>query len=510
MRSCRWPGSRAGALSVVVTLGVAAALLAGGACSSEPNPKESKPPNPGSTTSRSLAWHACHDGLDCGHLAVPLDESHPDGRTIDLALIRRPARDRDHRIGSLVVNPGGPGASGVDFVADAGSFLPAAVLDRFDLVGFDPRGVGRSAPIECHTDLDAYFDVNPAPETQVQRAAIEAASATVATACAKHAGTMLPYVSTEAGARDLDRLRAALGDPQLTYLGYSYGTLLGALYAEAFPTRVRALVLDGAVDPAQDFAAVSIDQAAGFQHIFDAYLAGCPRRSSCRFPAALHVSRARDAYDALWRRVVRAPIPADDRDGRALTPGLFQLGIVEPIYLGTAGFRDLDRALSAAATGNGARMIDLADEYTGRDASGHYDNSTDAYWAVTCLDTPSPRTATGFAAVAAQAAVRAPDFGPANVYLGQVCQTWAAPPERTPGPIHAEGAAPIVVIGGTRDPATPYANAVALAGQLESGRLVTVETTVHTSYPAGDDCLDPAINRYLIDRVVPRRGLRCG
>lgn len=498
----------AAAVTAVVLAGAVPACRSEGASSDASGPPKASSSTPAPRRG-PLTWRSCESGLQCARLRVPLDYADPAGPTISLALIRIRARHADQRIGSLVVNPGGPGASGVQFLADARSYLPDGIADRFDVVGFDPRGIGRSAPVECGLDLDAYFDLNPAPRTTAERAALVAASQTVAGGCATNAGTILPHVSTKDGARDLDRIRQALGDRRLTYLGYSYGTLLGAWYAELFPTNVRALVLDGAVDPKQDFAAVSLDQSKGFQRVFDAYLAGCDDRSSCGFPAAMHATTARAAYDALWTRVQDQPIPAKGRDGRALTAGLFQIGLVEPLYLGEEGFRDLDRALTAAAKGNGTRMIDLADAYTDRGPGGRYDNSSDAYWAVTCLDLPAPTTDAAFAALADSVAKAAPDFGAANVNLGMPCAFWSTPPVITPGPLTAPGAPPIVVIGGTQDPATPYANARSLAAQLESGVLVTVVTNAHTAYPSYDDCLDPVVNRYLLTGKAPRAGLRC-
>jgi pimeloyl-ACP methyl ester carboxylesterase len=457
----------------------------------------------------SLTWRSCRGGFQCARLSVPLDYARPDGAHISLALIRQPARDANAREGSLVINPGGPGASGVDFVAQSGDVLPAEIRDHFDIVGFDPRGVGGSAPVDCHANLDAYFDVNPAPRNATERATLVRASAAVATDCANNAKALLPHVSTVDGARDLDRIRAALGDAKLTYLGWSYGTLLGAWYAQLFPTKVRALVLDGAVDPAYNFVQSSEDQANGFQQIFDSFLAGCPRRATCEWVTGSGKNAAHATYAAMLRRAQDHPMAVTGSRGRTLTAGLFALGVIEAFYVGDQGFGDLDHALTALARGDGRALVALADEYTERGDAGTYSNSNDAYWAVSCLDLPTPRSPSAFTQIAAAAQKTAPDFGAATVNVALVCATWAAPALNPPHALHAPGAPPIVVIGGTSDPVTPYRNAKALAAELDSGVLVTFDTTQHTAYPAGDDCLDPTIDRYFLTTAAPAAGLHC-
>ena len=254
----------------------------------------------------TLHWTSCGDGFQCAHLPVPLTSS-PHSPTISLALARLPAADPSERIGSLVVNPGGPGASAVEYVREGAKMLPATIRDHFDVVGFDPRGVAGSAPIVCTSRLDPLYNLQFAPVNNAAYQALVAGFKTFVAQCEQKAGKELPYVSTERTAQDMDRVRAALGDPKLTYLGYSYGTYLGALYADRYPTRIRAMVLDGAVDPTLSAAAGEIQQAQGFEHDLDLFLQNCSVDTSCTFHSG---GDAGAAYDALRARLNTTSLPA--------------------------------------------------------------------------------------------------------------------------------------------------------------------------------------------------------
>jgi pimeloyl-ACP methyl ester carboxylesterase len=437
---------------------------------------------------------------------VPLDDTVAAGPTISLALVRLPAPDRRHRIGSLVVNPGGPGASGVQYLEGSAKLLPAAIRSRFDIVSFDPRGVGASAAVQCASNLDPIYRLQFAPHDDTARRALVTGVQSLVAQCQAKDGPELPYLSTERAARDMDRIRAALGDARLTFLGYSYGTYLGSLYADRYPSRVRAMVLDGSVDPALGATAQQVEQAQGFEHDLDLFLQSCSADPSCSF------HRGGDsvaAYDALRARVDTNPIPADGAGrGRTLHATEFDIGVTQFLYGGRPSFSELARALETADRGNGAQLLQASDEYTGRKSDGTYDQSLAAFLAIGCLDGPDVGGIVGLRAIEEQAARVAPRLGRLVVNNSLACAVWPVPVQTPPVP-HAVGAAPIVVIGNTDDPATPLAWAEGLAHELQSGLLVTVRSAQHTAYGSGNRCVDVAVDRYLLQRVPPPIGTRC-
>src|SRR3954471_2075664 len=273
----------------------------------------------GPTPSSSLSWKGCGGGFQCATLAVPVDAS-TSAPTLDLALIRARARDEDRRIGTLVLNPGGPGVPAVEFLRNAASSLPEAVQDRFDLVAFDPRGVGHSEPITCVDSLDPLFDQSFQPATDADRGALVAAVTSLVQQCATRNPELLAHVSTADAVRDLEQLRAALGERRLSFVGYSYGTFLGASYAQAHPDRVRAFVLDGPVDASLSARAVTLGQARGFEHALDDFLANCSDHRACAFH---HGGDAEAAYDALRAKAAQAPLATGDSGGRTLNQTRF-------------------------------------------------------------------------------------------------------------------------------------------------------------------------------------------
>ena len=453
-------------------------------------------PSPG------IRWSACpaHAGWDCGTLAVPLDYAHP-GPTIAVAVNRHRASKAAHRLGSLLVNPGGPGASGIGFAyAAVGNLLDPALTDAFDVVGFDPRGVGASSPVVC-TDgptLDRINHLDPRPTTPAKLAALVAAAKELGAECQANSGRLLPHLSTLDAARDLDQIRAALGDPRLTYLGFSYGTLLGATYASLFPTHIRALALDSAIDPAVDEATMSIDQARGFEGDLDAFLANCTSLGgACPFRRA-GAPTLRAAFDALAAHIGAEPLPAGS--GRTLGPGEVLLGIAAPLY-DRASWPVLASGLAAAQAGNGQPLLAQYDNYAGRRPDGTYDNEEVANIAINCLDLPPPSIAR-VEALEATAAQAAPYFGPALVWDDLNCLYWPVAPVIHTGPLHAPGAPPILVVGSTGDPATPFEWAQALAGELGSATLVTRHGEGHGAYPASQ-CVRALVDRYLTTLAVP-------
>lgn len=448
-----------------------------------------------------MRWHACDHG-DCATLRVPLDRTRPDGRTIALAVARGSKADPAKRIGSLLVNPGGPGASGLDILDYVSSALPPAITDRFDVVAWDPRGTGKSAPVNCGKDLDARFAVDSAPDSTAELAQLEAAAQHVVDQCVAHSGELVQHVSTADTVQDLDALRAALGDERLTYLGFSYGTYIGALYAQRYPERVRALVLDGALDPARSVEDVSIEQAQGFEASFDRFARWCAARRSCAFhggdePAA--------AYDALQARVDTKPLTVGSR---TFGPTQMDIAVSALLYSGEEAYGSLASGLHALEQGRPGPLLAIYDSYVGR-SGGTYDAEWPAFVAISCADGPNlDRAATE--ALQARARTAAPRFGAASVGLGYECADWPYPPTRTAvGPVAAATTAPIVVVGTRGDPATPFSWARSLATELGNARLVAFDGTTHTATLNGSPCLDRVITRYLVDGRAPADGTTC-
>ncbi len=456
----------------------------------------------------SLTWTDCGPSFECSTLAVPLDYIHPAGRQISIALVRMPAADPAKRIGALVVNPGGPGGSGVEFVESSAEGLFSQDLrDHFDIVGFDPRGVGQSTPVECvdGPGLDRLNALDPTPDTPGERQVLIDGAQEFVAACAKNSGDLLPFMSTADAARDMDQLRDALGEERLTYLGFSYGTYLGTVYADLFPTRVRAMVLDGAIDPAQTFDQRNEAQAAGFARALDAFLDDCKARPACPF---YNGGKPADAFDALMRRIDSGALPAVAvADKRPVGPGEAFTGVLAALYA-QSSWPVLAQGLALAQRGDGSILLLLADSYNQRQADGTYKNVVAANNAVNCLDYVVPTTVAAYDAMVPVLERVAPRFGAAIAYSGLPCAFWPVHPARVPGAITAAGAPPILVVGTTGDPATPYQWAVNLAGELESGVLLTRKGEGHTAY-GESPCIEGHVDRYLISLEVPPPDTTC-
>jgi pimeloyl-ACP methyl ester carboxylesterase len=448
-----------------------------------------------------IEWQPCGPQRECGRLSVPLDHDRPDAGTISLAVVRRLADDPTRRIGSLLVNPGGPGFGGTVLVESAELVYSAELLERFDIVGWDPRGTGDSTPaVDCVDDYDPYFALDPSPDDRAERTALLRATNEFGARCAERSGDLLRYVSTEASARDMDLLRQALGEDEISYFGFSYGSELGATWVTLYPDTVRAAVLDGAVDPTADVLERARQQAAGFEAAFEDFLADCSARVDC--PLQRHGDPA-PVVDGLLERLDASPLPVDPTR-TPVTPGVAATAIVNALYSDTS-WPILADALSSAVDGDGAPLLALYDQYYQRRADGSYGDELEAYYATMCLDQGA--SAIGLDEELRRLAEVAPRLGSAWALELQVCAGWPVPPAGTVA-VTGAGAGPVLVVGTTGDAATPLAGTRAMASALAEGRLVVVEADQHTGYGA-NPCIDEVVDRYLVDLVPPPEGAVC-
>ncbi|MEV5972746.1 alpha/beta hydrolase [Streptomyces sp. NPDC051921] len=494
---------------------------------------------------QKLAWRPCGD-LRCASLTVPMDYSRPgNGKTFVLPVAKAATATADRRIGSLVYNPGGPGERGVQALRDGlADDLGRGLRERFDIVAFDPRGVGESEPaLTCaapdrpdEPDQESAPPAAPVPlhpRTAAERAAALADARATAEACRKASGQLLPHVGTADAARDLDVLRAALGEPRLTYVGWSYGTSLGTSYAEQFPRRVRAMVLDGAVDPALDWRQRMLNQAKGFKDAVDTYARTCADVVEKGCPGAAP-EEIRALIGRLVERTEREPLPVEGSE-----EGIDAAGVVSALslsmYTPEAQWEGLSAALRAADGGDGTPLAALATEAEeeqpgdageGSDGSGGTgtpdgsadssdpaasevpeDNAEAALIAVNCLDVPHPRDERAYWDALAPAEKAAGVYGTTGLTGELVCKDWPAGPER-PHRVSAAGVPPVLVVGTAGDPATPYDEAVSLARQFPGGMLLSFRAAGHTGY-GRDACVDRKVEDYLIALTKVRPGTTC-
>lgn len=452
-------------------------------------------------------WESCGEGYECTTITAPLDWHDPDLGEIELAVTRHLA-ERTTPVGALLSNPGGPGGSGVSLVRDSLAYSFGAPLrEAFDIVGFDPRGVGESTAVRCYdaAEMDAFlYDVPTADRgTAAWEAELEQRAAGYAQACEANSGGILEFITTEQSARDLDLLRAVLGQEELTYLGYSYGTFLGATYADLFPERAGRLVLDGAIDPSVSGDEVGTTQAVGFEASLRTFFDWCLGTQGCPFAGS--VDNAMSDLGALLAAVDARPIRG--ADGRMLGADTLMTAIIAALYA-EENWSYLVAALAGVLEGDAADAFFLADFYNGRNPDGTYsDNSTDAFNAYNCMDYPAS-SAEAQAATEQRVRELAPTIAP--YWSGpDVCADWPYPPSGERRELTADGAPPIVVIGTTGDPATPYEWSVALAEQLSSGVLVTHEGEGHTAYNGSSRCVNVAVEDFLIEGDAPEDGLTC-
>jgi pimeloyl-ACP methyl ester carboxylesterase len=457
---------------------------------------------------QNLSWSDCGPH-QCARLTVPMDYAHPDGATVKLSVLKAAASSPSRRVGSLVVNPGGPGASAVDYAKAADFIVTKQVRAVYDIVGVDPRGVGGSSPVKCLSDResDTYLGSDPTPDDKAEQERFGATAKAFADKCLANAGRLLAHVSTIEVAKDMDVLRAALGETKLDYLGKSYGTFIGATYSDLFPAKVGRFVLDGAVDPSLSGSQFNEGQAVGFETATRAFVQDCIRKGDC--PLGDSLDSALQKLRDLFKQLDARPLPVDDPYVKALTEGWGSLGVAQAMY-DPRLWSQLTSALRDAFDGNGNRLMKLANGYARRTDRGVYtDNLTQVIYAVNCLDRVEPKGLALYAAEARRLAAEAPTFGPFLAWSSAPCGYWRVPPNIAQKKVTAAGSGPIVVVGTTRDPATPYKWAQGLASQLKNGHLITYEGDGHTAYTRSNSCVNDAVDDYLLKGDVPRSGLRC-
>lgn len=441
--------------------------------------------------------------FECGVVSVPLDYTDPSGAQIRLVLVRISDTRDTSPTGSLLVNPGGPGGSGVQLALGLLAKLPSTVLSHFDLVGFDPRGVGYSSPVDCLTDpeQDAYDAASPDILTNAGFARAKSLAADYAGKCTAKYGARLAEYNTVQTARDMDQIRQALGDDKLNYLGYSYGTELGAQYIHLFPQNVRVAVLDGAVDPLYGPLESAEKQLQGFEDAFDQFAAWCRRTAPCST-----IGDPRQAVYGIVAAARQAPLPTADTN-RPLTPSLALTGVSEALY-SRPEWATLGRALQSAKSGSGSGLLSLADNYDQR-FHGHYTNLVDAFNTVSCNDSPPGPSDDRIRTIAHEWSKKYPMFGLQFAAGAFTCQQWQ--PQRTvpPLPTAPNSAATILVVGNLHDPATPYQGAVDLTKTLGNARLLTWNGQGHTSYLEGSSCVDNYVDDYLVHGTLPPPNTTC-
>jgi pimeloyl-ACP methyl ester carboxylesterase len=471
------------------------------ACSRN-SPIASHSPTP-SAQSGKIAWTDCGGGFQCGSLQVPLDYSHRNGRTITLALVRKPATGPAARIGSILLNPGGPGESGIEFLR--GDLASLRNLNKsLDLISWDPRGVAESTPVTCvdGQQEDAYLSIDSVLDDPQEKQAMIQANKDFAAGCQRRSGGLLPFMDSASTARDMDEIRAAVGDEKLTYLGLSYGTYYGQWYAHLFPTHVRALALDGVVDPTVSANDSLLGQVVGFEQNLEAFIADCKARTSCAYgrtgdPGA-KITAAMNKLDATPLRV----------GSRELTRSLAMTGLLVTLY-DQSTWQYLDQALTALDKGDGRTLLLLADIYNHRKSDGTYANLFNgAFHSSYCLDFPVPSDISAYDQLTASFTKASPLFGPWSVYSNLQCAYWPVKPKNSQGPLTVTGAPPILLVGGTNDPATPYVEAQSVNRQISGSVLLTRQGNGHTSYDSSP-CAHAAEDAYLIGLTLPAAGATC-
>ncbi len=459
-----------------------------------------------------LDWGTCDNEtaqaaqLECSTLAVPVDPDDPEGPTLELALARSVSSGgAGDRIGSLLMNPGGPGGSGIEALAGLAFGLPQEITDSFDVVSWDPRGVAESSPVWCLDDdrKDAQIEGDISPDTAAEFDRAIADQEELRTACETNNADVIEHMSTADVAADIDEIRVALGEEKLSFLGFSYGTAIGAAYATEYPQNVRAMVLDGAVSPGASELEMSIQQLQGFENTYNSFIAECAADSECALGPD-----PRATIEAVRTELDAQPLTTETKSGpRELTRELFDVGMGTALY-DTSTWGMVARGIANLDEGGAEVMLALSDRMLGREQDGSWDNSGDAQIMVNCADTSERPTVKE--ALEASEAIKAasPTFGDTFSTSMLGCVDWPLA-DNPVSPFTGTGAPPLLVIGTLGDPATPWSWADEMADQLESGVLLTYEGDGHTAFTRGGSCIDDAVTEYFVDLTVPADGFSC-
>ena len=462
---------------------------------------------------QKLDWSDCYDYFECAELRVPIDYDDLSVGTFRISVLRAAAQDQDNRLGSIVVNPGGPGGSGVDYAYNADYIFSPEITDVYDVVGFDPRGVAMSEPISCFTpeELDENFAADSKPDNEEEITATLEESEAFAKKCAENTENLEHFTTAET-ARDMDILRAALGEKKLNYVGKSYGTYLGTLYANIFPDKVGRFVLDGAVDPNIPMKEQNLAQAIGFEKALTAFVKDCATQSDCPFTGT--PAQAQATIIATLQAAATTPLPQKnpaDGDDRIITESIIVIGMASSLYDDVDGWPKLRQAFAESAQNYGDTFLQLADEYTGRNPDGTFrSNDFDSGAVIDCLDWQDRRTVDQFKTDAQEFATKAPVFGPYIAFSGVHCRFFPQPStQRAPDSLTTIKTAPIIVIGTIRDPATPYSWSVSLAKIFTGSRLISLDADGHTGHGRGSACVDDAVDAFLLEGTLPSANLSC-
>ena len=457
----------------------------------------------------TLNWSSCHETFQCATLKVPIDYTNASLGRFDIAVVRYRDPNQRERIGSLVINPGGPGVSGVDYALNAQYIVNPEVLERYDIVGFDPRGIGSSTPISCLNDAeqDAILVSDPKPDNEAEyQQAIKDTQEFVDKCIARTPN--IAHFSTNEAAQDMELLRQGLGDEKLNYLGFSYGSYLGTLYAQSFPQYVGRFVLDGAIDPNVAIEDQTRIQAVAFDQAIKNFIKDCAQQKDCPLPKGVTPAFFTD----LFNKVAQTPLTVGDRK---ITEGQVVTGTASALYDDVSGWPSLRTAITQALVGDGTTFAELSDTYSGRNEDGTYkNNENDANVVIECLDWHQRQSNDQIKAKAASFSRSAPVFGPYVAYGGITCNLLNESIGRTQITTHNLNkikniATPVLVIGTTQDPATPYAWAKALSTYITGSYLITLKGEGHTGYGRGSMCTDDAVDSYLLTGKTPAKNLIC-
>jgi pimeloyl-ACP methyl ester carboxylesterase len=479
------------------------------ACGSSSSSTDTTVPSLDNTTEfvvNPIVWTAC-DGstnteVECGNIEVPFDYANPDQGSFVLYVKKHNAASPADRIGSMMVNPGGPGFGGSSLADDARYYFSQDLIDRFDIIAWDPRGTGESTPaVNCVDTFDEYFGLDSPPETPDEKQALIDASQAFNDKCAENSGTILPYISTQASAQDINSLRLALGEEKVSFFGFSYGSELGTTWATMFPETVRAIVVDGAVDPNASSVQEGMNQAKGFEGQLSTFLKQCSEKTTCEFH---NNGDAEAAFDKLVLDIDAKPLEVS-KDRTPVTQGVLFTAVAQAMY-SDYYWPQLSEALSAAQNGDGKGILQLYDDYYQRKVDGTYGNELEAFLAISCLDDPGATSTNDVDSQIDEFIAAAPRLG-GNFAYGYSCALW--PVKQAPRvTITGKGAGPIVVVGTTGDPATPLDSTRKMALGLEQGILIVVDANQHTGYGA-NSCVVKAVDDYLIKLTVPANETTC-